>query len=237
MTHEMQGETSPTVTRVRVAILEDQEHTRDGIVWHIYGTSDLEAVLATDDVGLFLETVESGGIDVAVIDVRIRGVTHPEFKTVSADDIGLEVLRRIRRSSPRTRCVVNTAYPTAVRLYEAWRLGAMGFVDKEVRTSSQHDLLDVIRRAHQGVESFPPALRERIAQDHDLAYDERHVRLSVAQLQDLRLLASLGSIRKVAEQLLDSEKNVYARLARAMEKLGARSHDDAIMRAKLRGLF
>lgn len=65
-----------------------------------------------------LRTVESSDIDVALVDLRIPGSGR------------FDILRAIRKTSPRTDVVVITGYPSIDNAKEAIRLGAFEYLTK-----------------------------------------------------------------------------------------------------------
>lgn len=79
-----------------------------------------------------LRLTQSGGFDLVVTDLKMPGVG------------GIELIRRLARTSPHTKAVVMTAYGTMESVLEALRLGVCDFVMKPFRTA---DLLAAIARA------------------------------------------------------------------------------------------
>jgi len=65
-----------------------------------------------------LSMIQSDCYDVALLDLKIPGSG------------GLDVLRSIRKASPRTEVVVITGYPSIDNAKESMRLGAFAFVSK-----------------------------------------------------------------------------------------------------------
>ena len=81
---------------MRVAILEDQLITREGVV-RLLTDGGVDVIAAVDDAGLLMRTVATEHPDAVILDVRLP----PTFT-----DEGLAVARSVRRDHPAVAVLV-----------------------------------------------------------------------------------------------------------------------------------
>ena len=84
--------------------------------------------------GAAIERLNENQYDIVVTDIRM-------------DDVdGLDVLKAVRRSSPRTKIIMITGYATAEVAREAQAKGAFAFIAKPFRPKDLHALLEKAAR-------------------------------------------------------------------------------------------
>lgn len=84
--------------------------------------------------GAAIERLNENRYDIVVTDIRM-------------DDVdGLDVLKAVRRSSPRTKIIMITGYATAEVAREAQAKGAFAFIAKPFRPKELHALLEKAAR-------------------------------------------------------------------------------------------
>ena len=154
--------------------------------------------------------------DVALVDLRMPTLD------------GVAVVQRVRDIEPSARIIILTTYDTEEDIYQAIRAGARGYLLKD---AGREEVLDAIRRVHNGELLIPPALNAKLAQrvtDEALTARERAV---------LELLADGKSNREIGAQLRVEESTVKTHLKSIFTKLHAESRTEAVTVASRRGLI
>ena len=156
----------------------------------------------------------------ALLDVRIgRGVT------------GLEVTRRIRRSSPETATVLYTSHDDPAFLTEALDAGARGYILKGAPLDELVRALRLVADGGMYVDgALVPALvsPDAVEQAPNLTPRERDV---------LRLLASGMRNEEIGRELFISPETVKAHIAKAMRKLESDTRTQAVAEALRRSII
>ncbi len=141
------------------------------------------------------------------------------------DKSGLEVLPLIRQAHPQTRVLVLTGRAEDTYIMRALQAGAHGYM---LKTSSQEELLEAIRKVAQGNMVLGTGVTERVVagliSSHErdpLTEEERAVLLCVVAGNDTN--------DAIARQLSLTEQEVITRLKNAIDKLGARSRAQAAL--------
>jgi DNA-binding NarL/FixJ family response regulator len=161
-----------------------------------------------------MQLVEEHGPTVALIDVKMGPGVN-----------GIEVTRRIRRSSPETAAVLYTSYGDRSLLVEALDAGARGYV---LKGAPLEELVRAVRHVAGGGSyvdgALVPALSGAAALDHAPQLTER-------ERDVLRLLAEGLRNEEIGRRLYISPETVKAHVAKAMRKLDADTRTQAVAEA------
>lgn len=150
------------------------------------------------------------------------------------------LIARIRRKSPQTRPLILTAATDEALIFKALKAGAKGCLSTDATVSG---LLKAILAVHQGelwVEhKLIPRLFEREAfADLGEGHQKRSAKdvLTAREQEILRLLASGGTNKDIAQALFISEGTVKCHLNSIFKKLHVNRRFQAILYAIHRGL-
>jgi two-component system invasion response regulator UvrY len=148
--------------------------------------------------------------DVVVLDITMPGRS------------GLEVLREIKKSKPRTPVLVLSMHPENQFAVRVLKRGANGYMTKE---SAPAELVGAIRKVLAGGRYVSASLAEKLATylstDNQKPPQEL---LSDREFQVLRLIASGKIVSEIAKELSLSVKTISTYRTRILEKMGLRNN-------------
>lgn len=121
--------------QIRVLIADDYTVFREGLCLLLAQQPEIEVVGSAADGFQALRMAEALQPDIMLLDIRM-----PEMD-------GLEVLRKIREKSPRTKVLVLSGFIEDDLITEALENGAKGYLPK---TLAPRDLVKAIRATHAG---------------------------------------------------------------------------------------
>jgi DNA-binding NarL/FixJ family response regulator len=143
---------------------------------------------------------------------------------------GLQFVRDLRRVVPEGKIIVLTTSTNRQDVFDAIRLGAVGYLSK---SSSAEGLLRSVRGVRNGDLAMPRwiaarlirDLVERAAPEHRASDDAVNGlrRLSNRERLVLRLIADGQTDREIAEQLVLSTRTVESHVANILRKLDAKN--------------
>ena len=215
---------------IRVAIADDQELVRAGLRLIIAGEADLEVVgeAATGEEAVTL--ARRAQPDVLLMDVRMPGLGGIAATEAILDSAG----------SGRPRILMLTTFDLDEYVYEAMRVGASGFLLKDVPAE---DLVIAIRQAARGTDALlaPSVTRrlvERFASQRSIGstHHELLSELTAREQEVLRLVARGLSNSEIAAHLTISETTVKSHVSHVLMKLGLRDRVQAVVLAYETGL-
>jgi DNA-binding NarL/FixJ family response regulator len=154
---------------------------------------------------------------------------HPDVAVVGVDlpdERGTELVRRMSDHPPCPKFVIYTGLEDPDLLEAAYRSGARGLVAKPAGLSV---LVDALREVWRGGRYFDRSFRK----DGDGGSAEK--KLSARESEILGFLAEGLTGEEIARRLVLSPETVRTHVRNAMEKIGARTRTEAVVKAIDRG--
>jgi DNA-binding NarL/FixJ family response regulator len=202
--------------RITVLCVDDHPIVREGIVSIIGGDSDLQIVGEAETAQQAIDAYRVSKPDVMVIDLKLP------------DRDGVEVIKEIRKTFPKSRFVVLTSAEGDIDIRRALEAGAEAYLIKGVVRT---ELRQVIKAVHSGKRHVPPDVAEKIA-----AHLNEPI-LTQRELEVLQLVADGMRNKEVAARLSISEDTVKTHLRNTMGKLEVNDRTHAVIVAVRRGFI
>jgi two-component system response regulator NreC len=215
-------------SKIRVMIADDHAILRAGLKLLVNAQADLEVVSEAPDGAQAVQAARETRPDVALMDLTMPGTG------------GMQALRPIVQSCPKTRVLVLTMHDDPAYLRSVLAAGASGYV---LKRSVDAELLAAIRAVHRGGTFVDPSLATVLVQDVLGKRSAKPSRqpgvniLSDRELQVLGLVARGYSSPEIARQILVGVKTVETYRSRLAQKLGLRTRSDVVRYAVQMGLL
>ena len=210
--------TSLDVPQIRVALVEDQAPTREGLASLIGGSPGFEITGQYGSMEEALPALERARPDVLLADIGLPGMS------------GIEGVRRLHRQFSELPILMLTVHGDDDSIFAAVCAGACGYMLKE--TEPQR-LLDSIRELHAGGAPMSPEIARKVVMAFRQYPPPRQpdVDLSARQMRILQLLAEGHSYKSCAEQLGLSVDTVRFHVRRIYDRLHVHSRSEAVWKA------
>jgi DNA-binding NarL/FixJ family response regulator len=210
------GEVEP----IQVVIVDDHPTIRDGV------RADLEAsgiavVGEADDGGPAIELVREIAPDVVVMDLDLPTVR------------GVDAIKGIVKGSPNAKILVLTVSGAESDVLEAVKMGAAGYL---LKTTTAEQLVDAVRRVHEGDAVFTPSLAGLVLTEFRRAAQPEESGLTARENEILKLVAQGFTYGEIADQLFISRKTVQNHVRNILTKLQLRGRYELMRYAIKRGL-
>ncbi|HVM69454.1 MAG TPA: response regulator transcription factor [Gaiellaceae bacterium] len=165
------------------------------------------------------QKIEATQPKVALLDLRMPGLS------------GIEVARRVARSSPDTAVILYTAFGDRALLTEAMDAGARGFVLKEAPLA---EVVRAVELVASGRTYVDPVLAGVLSSS---AATDKMSKLTQRERDVLRLLADGMSNEEIGKTLFISPETVRTHVRKAMAKLDADTRTQAVATALRQSLI
>jgi DNA-binding NarL/FixJ family response regulator len=211
--------------KTRILLADDHAMVRRGLRHVLDAESDLEVVAEADDGRSAVALALEEEIDLAILDVTMPRLT------------GLQAARELLKRRPDLRVLILSMHDNEEYFFEALRAGASGYV---LKSAADRDLVEACRATMRGQPFiYPDAVKTLIRDylEHARDSDELPVDpLTPRESEIVKLIAEGYNNKRIAEELVISEKTVERHRANVLEKLGMHDRVELTRYAIRRGL-
>jgi len=222
---EVSTEVSTAASRIiRIAIVEDDNPTRQGLAALIGGAPAFECIWQSSSVEDALLLLADPP-DVLLLDINLPGMP------------GSQGVRLFRERCPDMQVVMLTVFDDADRVFESICNGACGYLLKKTAPSA---LLDAIGQAHHGGAPMTPEVaRKVITLFRRITPPPRKSEhgLSSRELEVLALLAEGYGYLNIAARLEITVNTIRNHIRSIYEKLHVNSSPEAVSKAIRSGII
>lgn len=201
-------------TALRVAVADDAMLLREGI-GKVLADGGMEVVASVASGEELVECVARGGVDVAVLDIRMP----PHFR-----DEGIAALERLRASDSRVGVLLLSMYATPEYAMRALAAGSgTGYLLKE-RVSEPRTLVAAVETVSGGGSVVDPEVVAQLLQRPRGSGPLS--KLTERELSVLECMAQGNSNSGISRQLFLGVKTVETHVGNIMHKLGLQDSPD-----------
>lgn len=211
----MSRESVPSVSDVRVFVVDDHEIVRMGLRNLIGAESGMRIVGEASGYAAALAGLATYDADVAVLDIRLP------------DGSGIDLCRELRSARSDLRCLILTSSADERAMLAAVEAGASGYLVKDVGSTA---IVEAVRRIGNGGSSFDNrAVRVMMAALRSENEGPSADHLTESERKLLELLGHGLTNRQISQQLFLSENTVKNYVSRLLIKLGLESRTRAAL--------
>jgi len=217
-----------TSERIRVLIVDDHLAVAEGLQALLARQPDFEVAEIANNGEAARRIATERRPHVILMDQNLSG------------ESGVVVASAILTSGVRTSIVMFSGGMTQEELVAAVEAGASGYL---MKTTPVVEIVDAIRRAASGEMLLPGAELEgllRLAREHASKRADRQratPQFTPREREVLALLAQASDVQRIAERLGITVNTARGYVQQVLEKLGAHSRLEAVVRANELGLL
>lgn len=202
--------------RIRILSVDDHPLVREGIAAMINDQPDMQMVAQSSSGKEGIQSFREHKPDIVLMDMRLPDMS------------GIDAMITIRSEFKDARVIILTSSEGDAEMRRALDGGARGYM---LKSMPPKELLEAIRKVHEGKKAIPPEIAERLANHYG---DET---LSEREIEILQQVAEGNRNKDIADKLFISEGTVKVHLKHIMGKLGANDRTQAITIAVRRGII
>jgi DNA-binding NarL/FixJ family response regulator len=203
-------------SEITILTVDDHPLIRDGLAAVIGREPDMRVVAEAGDGEQALEQYRAHQPSIVLMDLRMPVMD------------GVEAIQAIRGEFPAARIIALTTYEGDEDIYQALAAGASGYLLKDMLRT---ELIEVIRKVHQGYRGIPQAIAAK------LAIHTPRIGLTPREIEVLRLMAEGKSNPEIAIALGRAEGTMKIHVQNILQKLGAADRTQAVTIAVRRGII
>ncbi len=215
---------------IRVMLVDDQALFREGLETLLSVHDDIRVVGHAGDGQECVEVATKVRPDVVLMDIRMPIMD------------GVRATRLLSDAQPECKVIVLTTFDDDEYIFDALRMGAVGYLLKDVASAQ---LVEAIRASARGESILGPSVAAKVITEFKrvssmvppLQMEELVEPLSQRELEILQLIARGASNKEVAKQLFIAQGTVKNHMTNILGKLGVRDRTQAVIKARDLGLL
>jgi DNA-binding NarL/FixJ family response regulator len=201
---------------IRIFFVDDHPLIREGMARVVEAEPDMEVVGEAGCAEEALVRYRELRPDVALIDLRMRGMD------------GIELVTAIRREFADARLMILSTSLGDEHIFRAVEAGARCYLSKD---TDAEELVRYIRLVHHGRRTFPPEVAARLAERVGSPA------LSAREREVLVLMARGLRNKEIAVELNISEQTAQTHVRSILAKLDVNDRTEAVTRGLRRGII
>lgn len=204
--------------KIRVLLVDDHLVTRAGARRILEDAPDIEVAGEAGDGEEALSQVDALEPDIVALDIDMPGMD------------GIKTCQTLLRRERPPRILALTGHDKEAYVRELTRLGVHGYL---LKSAGPDELIAAVRAIHAGRQAFSISVSEKL----------RRVESGMTPHATAKERAVLGAVarglknQEIADELSVSLNTVEFHMRNLLDKLGASSRADALMRAQRLGWF
>lgn len=213
------------MNQIRVLVADDQALVRSGFALILEQQSDIDVIAQAADGAQAVRMARELRPDVVLMDIQMPVLD------------GIAATRQILREASPPRVVVLTTFDVDDYVVEALRIGASGYLLKDVEPA---DLVRAVRSVAEGDMPLAPAVLHRVVTSYiDRGASRQSGRLDVLSEREREVFALLGrglTNAEICGALVVSMPTTKTHVASVLAKLGLRDRVQAAILAHQQGV-
>lgn len=210
------------VSKVRAVVADDHPIYLSGLARALNASGRVTVVAEAANGPQALDLIRLHRPDVALLDLQMPGLDGGEVAAIAL------------REGLNTRVLIVSAHDEPARVYQALKLGAAGYVHKEV---SPEQIVGAALACTTGRDVISPRLASGLSAEIRRRAEPPGPDPTARELEVLALVANGASGPAIAKRLGLSPSTIKTHLQRLCDKLGVSGQAAAVAEAMRRGLL
>ena len=198
---------------VKVSIIEDDKHFREGLEQLINNTTRFKVLHSYASAEAALPHLINNPPDIAIVDIKLPGKN------------GIDLIANIKSGLPDILCMVCSYYDDNEFIFNALKNGAVGYIIKDARPN---EILESLEQISQGGAPMSRYIAKKVVSVFQQKTVHKLAELSDRENEILNLVATGLHIKEAADKLYISQLTVKCHLRNIYSKLHVTNKVEAI---------
>jgi NarL family two-component system response regulator LiaR len=223
----LDNQTTQTNRKIRIILADDHSLIRKALTEAFRKQPDLEVIAEAENGEEAVNLVAEKVPDVVIMDISM-----PKLN-------GLEATKIIKKNNPEINILVLTIHDEMEHILGILEAGADGYL---IKNASEEEIILAVRALFLGETILSPSVSQKIYKyafqfvTKPVEFDKKD-RLSIREIELLKLLAKGLSNKDIAQRLHLSLRTIKSYLADLFSKIGVTSRTEAVILCLRKGIL
>ncbi|NKE05660.1 response regulator transcription factor [Mesobacillus selenatarsenatis] len=208
--------------KIRVAVVDDHEMVRKGIISYLETEPSIEIVGEADSGKKAVALVKDTKPDVVLMDLLMENGT------------GIEATKEILSFYPECKIIIITSFYDDEQVFPAIEAGAFSYM---LKTASASEVIRAIEKASRGETVIEPKVANRMMKRLRPQERKPHDELTERELEVLKCIGEGMTNQQISEELFIGVKTVKTHVSNILGKLALSDRTQAAVYANRNGLI
>ncbi|MDA8424078.1 MAG: response regulator transcription factor [Nitrospiraceae bacterium] len=207
---------------MRLVIIEDDPLLLENLTLLLNGEEGLSVAGSFRSAEDALKGLKNAKPEVMLTDLGLPGMS------------GVELIKKAKEEMPSLEIMAHTVFEDREMVFSAIKAGASGYI---LKGSSPREVIESIHALYKGGAPMSPKIARKIIHEfQDDALSEQYL-LTQREKEVVKRVEEGLTYKEIGERLSISTHTVHTHIKNIYEKLQAKDRNDAIIKARQRGII
>jgi len=207
---------------MRLVIVEDDPLLLENLTPLLSGEGDITVAGAYRTAEDALKLLGNARPEVMLTDIGLPGMS------------GVDLIKKAKEEMPGLEIMAHTVYEDRENVFAAIKAGASGYI---LKGSSPREIIESIYSLYNGGAPMSPKIARKIIHEFQDEASNDQFLLTPREIEIAKLIEEGLTYKEIGEQLSISTHTVHTHIKKIYEKLQAKDRNDAIIKARKKGII
>jgi len=207
---------------MRIVIVEDDPLLLENLTLLLRGEEGITVAGAFRSAEDAIKGLNSAAPEVMLTDIGLPGMS------------GVELIKKAKEELPELEIIAHTVFEDRDRVFSAIKAGASGYM---LKGSSPRELIESIHVLHKGGAPMSPKIARKIIHEFQDDAISKKFLLTQREKEIVKLIEEGLTYKQIGERLCISIHTVHSHIKNTYEKLQVKDRNDAVLKARKKGII
>ncbi|MGE5172196.1 MAG: response regulator [Betaproteobacteria bacterium] len=207
---------------MRLVIIEDDPLLLENLTLLLSGEEGITVSGSYRSAEDAMKSLRSAAPEVMLTDLGLPGMS------------GLELIKKAKEELPSLEIMAHTVFEDRERVFSAIKAGASGYI---LKGSSPREIIESIHALYKGGAPMSPKIARKVIHEFQDGATSEQFLLTQREKEIVRLVEDGLTYKEIGEKLNISTHTVHTHIKNIYEKLQAKDRNDAIIKARKKGII
>ncbi len=207
---------------MRLAIVEDDPILIENLKLLLSGEEGITVTGAFASAEEAVHSLRKSSPEVMLVDLGLPGMS------------GIELIRKAKSDMPNVEIMVHTVFEDRESVFSAIKAGASGYI---LKGSTPRELIESLYNLYRGGSPMSPKIARKVIHEfQDDSISEQYI-LSHRERDIVKCIEEGLTYKEISHRLSISSHTVHTHIKNIYEKLQAKDRNEALLRARKKGII